>query len=203
MLIFPDEITPHNVNSPIYFHDGIVATSSIVSIAMRQKDADQFILPYLISMGAIFNAGFLVHCEYPKNIECVLELCDDVKNWEIEIFLVYGWPAASWRLVMDYGVNTPKKWSLMFRDIAVVTTVEEYGDIIFYRVSLSRKTLAALIISCKGGPFRALRDIVILIAKGMWCVKRSEGACMVYGIIKLKKKKFFKTWKRCSMMKWG
>lgn len=170
---YPDSITPENINYHKIDENGFLV--SYLDLALGQPRAHVKLLPQLLSMGAIIEKSCIVHRPIDENMICLLEICDP-KIWDVQVFLFYAWPDKNWQFFMDYGVNVPTKWSIIYENSYGREKVESYASIISSRVASSRKALAALLILRKVTFFRASRDVVVVIAKEMWGA-RGPGGC--------------------------
>lgn len=160
--IVPDVITQDNVN--ICF-DGVPGLDMLF-YAVYYKHLD--IIQELVLSGARIG-------------EChLLKACDDINVLRV-LLRTGGNPSCLGGIVfqklpicallLDYGGFLSPYWI----NNGCPQEIIDYNQRVSFRISSSRKTLAALMICCKGGPFRAQRDVIHTIAKEMWCMKGPEG----------------------------
>lgn len=165
----PKVITKENINVPL---------SGIITILREALwTGDENVILELLSLKPLIYYEELFQCDNPRELELLLDAgaspnCGDYE--EPRYFIVNSFKSIStpwfFNLLLDYGVNL----HVIDTDIHDKPNLE-YLSLVSSRISSSRKALAALIMSCKAGPFRASRDILFVVAKEMWCMKDPNG----------------------------
>lgn len=168
-----DEFSRDNVNIPVYDYDLYDPKPPRRLISFAASSNNYAMAQYLVSIGA--NGGdALPFAKTARMGQILLDVrakCDFalLRYW-------FGEPCfyEMCRLFIDNGYVTPKRDCTEdnFFEIDRHTYCKEYYDqTVLPRIEKSRKALVATVILSKKKEFRGMKDVVIVVVKGMWRMK--------------------------------
>lgn len=166
----PDTITKENVNVRLYITtvpSNFAAGSTVLEEATRRRYFK--LVPFLLSLGAEITTYALCQSRWYhlNTLEIFLESGADINV----LGDVTGVSFRCCKISLDYGgslasPHTKEKWSDAY----------DYNLLVLRRISKCRMALLSAVRSCKMGPFKSLKDLVLIVAKDMWS-KRGPWGC--------------------------